>query len=217
MRTSRIFLLPGKVWIKIRNSTLIEGIRYLTGFTADGYKGNMLNWEELTPVAIWMHLPSFQLSCYSVLPLMAFSLSISMGISHWKGSEQRWSDSGTNTALSSHCHIRSPWAHAAAYSNWQEFGSWWQLVFHSSFPFFFWISVFNKSLLCVALLCHLCTEEEIAVWLQQPPSREEKPPSPPWAPRASVIPFCVSVTLQMLQTCDAQRPNCPRRPNTPRK
>lgn len=149
---------------------------------ADGHEVHELNWEELTPVALWMPLLSFQHSCYSAVPPMASILSISWGISHWKGSEQCWSDSGTNTALSSHCHSRSPRAQTAAYSNRHEFASWWQLVFHSSFTFFFWISVFNKSLLCIALLCHLCMEKEIATWLQQPPRRKEKAATPPWAP-----------------------------------
>lgn len=124
----------------------------MTELTDDGHGSQMLNREELTPAAMWMPLLSFQHSCYCVVPLMASILSISLGISHWKGSERFWSDSDTNTALSSHCHICSPWAHAAAYSNRHEFGNWWQLVSHSSFQFFFWIPVFNKSLLCVAVI-----------------------------------------------------------------
>lgn len=206
--------------LEIRSITLIEGIRCLTGFTADGYEGQMLNWEELAPVAMWIPLPSFQHSCYTVVPLMASILSISRVISHWKGSKQRCGDSCTNTALSSHCHTLH-WHMLLLIQIGMSLGAGDSLFFIAVSLSFFWgggrISVFTKSLLCVALLCYLCTEEEIAVWLQPPPSREKKPPSPPWAQRASVIPFRMSVTLQLLLACDALRPNCPRRPNTPRK
>ena len=47
----------------------------------------------------------------------------------WKGSESLWSDSVTNTVLSSLHHSCSPWAHAAAHSNQQKSGRCWQFVF----------------------------------------------------------------------------------------
>lgn len=57
---------------------------------------------------------------------------------------------------------------------WEPVTACFSLAFFFFFHFFLGISVFNKSLLSIALLCHLRTEEEIAVWLRQPPSREEK-------------------------------------------
>ena len=47
----------------------------------------------------------------------------------WKGSEPLWSDSATNTVLSSLHHSCSPWAHAAACSHQQKLGRCWQFVF----------------------------------------------------------------------------------------
>lgn len=88
-------------------------------------------------------------------------------------------------------------------------------LFSQLFPFFgflsstnlcfaslyFVISVQKKKLLCVC--CSLPVEE-----------RRNLPALPELSGR--VIPFCVSVTPQLLLPCDAQRPNCPTRPNIPR-
>ena len=108
--------------------------------------------------------------------------------------EQLWCDSGTNTALSCHCHSRSPRAQAAAYSNRHIFGSWW----HPHPPFFdfclqqtFALRCFSSSTLYRGRNC--CVTAAASQW-----RGETSPP-----PRASVIPFCVSLTLQL--GYDAQR------------
>lgn len=152
---------------------------------------------------------------------MVFLLSISWGISHWRGSGQCWSDSGTNTALSSHAQICSPRAHAAAYLKLHESGSQWQLVFLWLF-FFFFISFWgflSSTNLCFPSLYFVISvqRKKLLCDCGSLPVERRKTPIPPWAQRASVIPFRVSVTLQLLLAFDAQRPNCPRRPSTLRK
>lgn len=140
------------------------------------------------------------------------------GISHWRGSEQCRGDSGTNTALSSHCHSRSPWARAAAYSNRHEFRSWWQLVFLSSFPVLFLDFCLQQifALRRFTLSSSVQREKLLCDCSSLPVERRDLPALPE-LPRASVIPLRVSVTRQLLLACDARRPNCPRRPNTLRK
>ena len=65
--------------LELKVFTFIAGIRCLTGLGADGHEVRVLNWEELTSAAMWMPMPSFQRSRYSVVPLMASFLSISWG------------------------------------------------------------------------------------------------------------------------------------------
>lgn len=134
---------------------------------------------------------------------MASILSTSQGISHPQGSEQGCADSCTNTALSSHSFLfKLAWICepvTACFS-----------CLHFVHIFFEFPSSPNLCF-CIALLCHLCTEEDIAVWVRHAPRREEKPLSLSYS-----FPH-VSVTLLLLLGCDALRPNCPWRPNTPRE
>lgn len=100
------------------------------------YEGHMLNWEELAPVARWIPLLSFQHRFYSVVaPLWPPSCQSPRG--SLTGRVQR--NIVATDAQTQHYHhsrIHSPLAHAATNPYWSEFRSWWQLVFHNSFPFF---------------------------------------------------------------------------------
>lgn len=117
--------------LEISGVILIEGIRQLTGFTADGLRGP----RGLAPAAMWLHQPSSWQSCCSVVSPDGLHPVSSPGGSLIGGAECcRRCDTSTNTALSSRCHTPSPLAHAATYSNLHEFQSWWQWVF---FLFFF--------------------------------------------------------------------------------